>query len=115
MKEEDMSQYRIDLSEVTWSDSAPGLKTVTVATGLGTLRLAVFAAGFKDADWCSSGHLGYCLEGEAEVAFESGETVVFRPGDVVSIPAGTKHKTTVGRSESRIVFFSAAGGGDGVS
>ncbi len=100
-----MSAYRIDLSDVTWTDSAPGLKTASVSTGLGTLKVAVFAAGFKDEDWCAAAHFGYCLAGEAEVEFESGDTVVFRPGDVVSIPAGARHKTTVGKAECRIVFF----------
>lgn len=110
-----MSAYRIDLSEVTWTDSAPGLKTVAVATGLGTLRLAVFAPGYKDTDWCAAAHLGYCLEGEAAVEFESGESVVFRPGDIVSIPAGARHKTAVGKSECRIVFYGREVADDGVS
>ena len=99
------SIYRIDPTELTWSDAAPDLKIVDMPTDRGTLRLAVFAAGFQDADWCANEHLGYCLEGEAEVAFTGGETVVFRPGDVVCIPAGVKHKTSVPGRECRFIFF----------
>jgi len=101
-----MSKYRIDPTELTWSDAAPGLKIVEMPTDLGTARLAIFTAGFRDADWCTSSHLGYCLEGEAEVAFEDAETVVFKAGDVVCIPAGARHKTTVKKHDCRFVFFS---------
>jgi mannose-6-phosphate isomerase-like protein (cupin superfamily) len=100
-----MSPYRIDPSEITWSDAAPGLKTADIATDLGAIRFAVFSAGFRDTEWCAHEHLGYCLEGEAQVAFENGETITLKPGDVVTIPAGAKHKTAVGPAACRIVFF----------
>jgi quercetin dioxygenase-like cupin family protein len=100
-----MTDYRIDLSELTWTDVAPGLKRVELATDMGTVQLTVFAPGFTDADWCEDSHLGYVLEGEAEVAFASGVTVLFKPGDIVRIPAGAKHKTNVGPDGSRILFF----------
>jgi quercetin dioxygenase-like cupin family protein len=100
-----MTDYRIALTDLTWTDVAPGLKRVELDTDLGTVRLVVFDPGFTDTDWCADAHLGYVLEGEAEVAFASGVTVVFKPGDVVRIPAGAKHKTTVGPTGSRILFF----------
>ena len=55
------------------------------------LRLVEFARGFKEPDWCRKGHIGYVLEGEAELQF-SERTVSLKAGDGIFIPAGEDHK-----------------------
>jgi quercetin dioxygenase-like cupin family protein len=58
------------------------------------LRLVEFARGFKEPDWCRKGHIGYVLEGEAELRF-SERTIPLKAGDGIFIPAGEEHKHLV--------------------
>ena len=41
--------------------------------------------------WCEKGHVGYVLEGQFEIKFET-DTVVFNPGDGIFIPSGKEHR-----------------------
>jgi mannose-6-phosphate isomerase-like protein (cupin superfamily) len=65
--------------------------------------------GFVEPGWCTRGHVGYILEGQAEVDFD-GEIIRFSAGDGVFIPEGeeNRHKLTVLSEFVRMILVEAA-------
>jgi uncharacterized cupin superfamily protein len=73
--------------------------------GANQLRLLEFSRDLEHPHWCTTGHLGYVLEGEMEIEFTTG-VVVFRAGDGLAIPAGEveKHRPRALTDRVRMVF-----------
>ena len=86
-----MSQYRVDFESIQWQEPAAGVRARVCEKDGKRLRLAEFSREFVEAEWCTSAHIGYVLEGEVEIDF-SGHVVAFGPGDGLHIPAGDKNK-----------------------
>jgi quercetin dioxygenase-like cupin family protein len=86
-----MEQYRIDFESMPWESPMTGVRFKAYEQGGRKLRLVEFSKEFVEPDWCSTGHIGYVLEGRMEVNFD-GKKEVFGPGDGIFIPAGEKHK-----------------------
>lgn len=56
------------------------------------LRLAVFSGEFK-WHYHNSDELFIVLEGELMIDFQDGTTISLKPHDMVTVPAGTVHRT----------------------
>jgi quercetin dioxygenase-like cupin family protein len=83
--------YRIDWDCLPWNAPMPGVRFKAFEQDGRKLRLVEFSAGFAEPDWCRKGHIGYVLEGEAELQF-SDQTISLKAGDGIFIPAGEEHK-----------------------
>jgi quercetin dioxygenase-like cupin family protein len=105
-----MVKCRIDLTVMEWANPAKGVRSKVYSDGTKQLRLVEFSRGFSEPSWCLKGHIGYVLEGRAELELED-ENVIFGPGDGVFIPAGEehKHKVTVLTDVFRVVLVEDAG------
>ena len=105
-----MARCRVDLAAMEWQQPAKAVRSRCYREGGRQLRLVEFGEGFIEADWCLKGHIGYVLEGRAELELED-ETVSFGPGDGIFIPAGEghKHKLTVLSEVFRVVLVEDAG------
>jgi hypothetical protein len=91
----------------TISIRAPVLATNSVRAPIGALQLRLLELS-RDLDhphWCTTGHLGYVLEGEMEVESATGSQV-FRAGDGLAIPAGDdeKHRPRTLTERVRMIF-----------
>ena len=85
-----MSQHKIDFASIPWQAPIPGARSKSVVQGNRRLRLAEYTKKMQP-HWCEKGHIGYILDGQFEIRFES-EVLVFEPGDGVFIPAGRDHR-----------------------
>lgn len=100
-----MEQYRVDFGSMPWDSSAPGTKVKVYRREGKRLRLVEFSSEFVESDWCTTGHIGYVLEGRMAIDFD-GSTVEFGPGDGLFIPAGDehRHKATVLTDVVRVIL-----------
>ncbi len=95
---------RIDFERLPWDIGPTGIRS---KTGLGDgrqIRLVELEGNDREHDWCVTGHVGYVLEGELEIAFED-RTERFTTGAGFFIRSGEdeRHKSkAVGR---RVVLF----------
>ena len=85
-----MLQHKINFEELNWEEPIKGVKHKIYKYGNKQLRLVVYTKEMPP-HWCEKGHYGMILEGEFEIEFEN-EKQIFRKGDGVFIPNGTKHK-----------------------
>jgi quercetin dioxygenase-like cupin family protein len=105
-----MAKCKIDLKAMEWTRPANGVRSKVYTDGTRQLRLVEFSKGFVEPAWCLKGHVGYVLEGGAELELED-ENVTFGLGDGIFIHAGEehKHKLTVLTDVFRVVLVEDAG------
>jgi mannose-6-phosphate isomerase-like protein (cupin superfamily) len=82
---------RVAFEAMPWQASSAGVRFKVRQVGAQQLRLLEFSRDLDHPHWCTTGHLGYVVEGEMEVEFEDGR-VVYQAGDGVAIPAGEADK-----------------------
>jgi mannose-6-phosphate isomerase-like protein (cupin superfamily) len=99
---------RVAFDEMPWETSPSGVRFKVRTIGSQQLRLLEFTRDLDHPHWCTTGHVGYVLDGEMEVDFGSG-TVVFRTGDGVAIPPGEadKHRPRARTDRVRLIFVEA--------
>jgi glycerol uptake facilitator-like aquaporin/quercetin dioxygenase-like cupin family protein len=97
---------RIAFDKMPWTTAPSGVRSKVHESGAHRLRLLEFTPDLKHPHWCQTGHLGYVLEGEMEVAFDGG-TIAFQAGDGVAIPAGqaAKHRPFARTDRVRMIFL----------
>lgn len=83
--------FGINLAGQPWNQLAPGLREKSQAIDQRRFRLVEFSEAFRELDWCFQGHVGYVVAGEIVVNVD-GELVTYREGDVIDLPAGTRHR-----------------------
>lgn len=88
---------------VTPSRSYTSPDNVKVLTGFFTLEPGVLRTEVSATETI------YVLEGEVEIAFDSGETVDLRQGDVLVLPAGAVTTRTVKSSYKEFYVHAALG------
>jgi uncharacterized cupin superfamily protein len=100
---------RVAFDELPWETSPSGVRFKVQRVGGRQLRLLEFGRDLQHPHWCLTGHLGYVLEGEMEVAF-AGSSVVFRAGDGLAIAAGEdeKHRPKALTDRVRLIFVEEA-------
>jgi mannose-6-phosphate isomerase-like protein (cupin superfamily) len=96
---------RVAFEDMPWETGPAGLRFKVQGVGASRLRLLELTRELEHPHWCTSGHVGYILEGEMEVEFSTG-TVVFRAGDGLAIPAGDadKHRPRALTDLVRMIF-----------
>ena len=82
---------RIDFGALKWQTPVPGARYKAVQQGNRRLRLLEFTKGFIEPDWCTSGHVGYVLEGILRLWIEEERYDLF-PGDSIHFMATVKHR-----------------------
>jgi ethanolamine utilization protein EutQ (cupin superfamily) len=99
-----MDWHRVDFESLPWQAPIDGLRFKAKQHGGKQLRLVEYT---KDMEphWCEKGHIGYVLEGEFEIRFDS-EVATFKPGDGIFIPSGSedKHMGKVLTDMVRVIF-----------
>jgi len=85
-----MDQCKVDFDSIAWETPMDGLRFKAHVQGGRRLRLVEYTTDMEP-HWCEKGHIGYILEGQFEITFES-EVSIFNPGDGVFIPSGREHR-----------------------
>lgn len=83
--------YKIAFNEMEWDISPEDVRSKTYQEESRQFRLIEFGRELNHPQWCTTGHIGYVLDGEVEIEFED-KTIRLRQGDGLSIPAGEKDK-----------------------
>jgi hypothetical protein len=86
--------YRVDFKGIPWEEPMAGVRQKVMRHGDKRLRLVEYSRDLKP-HWCERGHIGYLLEGELEIKFDSG-VVMFEAGDGIFIPPGPEHRHMAG-------------------
>ncbi len=89
-----MSQSaRVDFEHLRWDSGPTGIRSKTAARDGHRIRLVELERDGGEHDWCVTGHVGYVLEGELEIAFD-GRTERFASGAGFFIRSGEveRHK-----------------------
>jgi hypothetical protein len=100
---------RIAFEEMPWETSPSGVRFKVRRLGGQQLRLLEFSRDLNHPHWCTTGHVGYVVDGDMEVEFGSGAVVVYRTGDGVAIQAGEadKHRPRALTEHVRLIFVEA--------
>src|SRR3974390_911146 len=100
---------RVAFEEMPWETSPAGVRFKVQRVGDRQLRLLEFSRDLDHPHWCTTGHLGYVLEGAMEVEFTTGPQV-FRAGAGLAIPAGeaAKHRPRALTDRVRMIFVEDA-------
>lgn len=95
----------IAFDDMPWQTSPAGVRFKVQRVGANQLRLLEFTRDLDHPHWCTTGHVGYILDGEMEVEFATG-AVVFRAGDGLAIPPGDaeKHRPRALSDRVRMIF-----------
>lgn len=101
-----MNDYLIKFRDIPWQSPSPGVRHKFYNVGSKCIRLAEFTENFIELDWCSREHIGYVLEGQVMVRFES-QNLLLRAGDAIHIPAGYehRHKAIVAKGDKAVLIF----------
>ena len=85
-----MDGYHVDFGTLEWGSPMRGLRFKAKSGGGRRLRMVEYTPAME-LHWCDEGHIGYVLEGEFEIKFDSG-IVTYKSGDGVFIPSGSEHR-----------------------
>ncbi len=61
---------RIDFERLPWDIGPTGIRSKTALRDGRQIRRVELEGNDREHDWCVTGHVGYVLEGELEIAFE---------------------------------------------
>ena len=61
---------RFDFERLPWNTGPTGIRSKTALGDGRRIRLVELEGNDREHDWCVTGHVGYVLEGELEIAFE---------------------------------------------
>jgi len=86
-----MKKHRVDFESLSWDSPVKGARFKVQRHEGKQLRLVEFTREFAEPDWCRRGHIGYVIEGKADLDF-NGKVETLRAGDGVFIPDGEQHK-----------------------
>ncbi len=102
-------QTRVVFDAMPWQASTSGVRFKVQRLGVQQLRLLEFGRDLQHPHWCTTGHVGFVLEGEMEVEFDGGAVVVYRAGDGLAIPAGEedRHRPRALTDRVRLIFVEA--------
>jgi hypothetical protein len=94
---------RIDPDELAWSEPAPGIRNKCVTQDGRHIRLIELSEGFREADWCRRGHIGYVLAGRLEITYPD-RVEELLPGHILLIREGDaeKHRARVIQGPVRV-------------
>jgi quercetin dioxygenase-like cupin family protein len=101
---------RVPFDQLPWEASSAGVRfKIHRIDDHRQLRLLEFTRELNHPHWCTTGHIGYVLEGEMEIEFDHGSEV-FRAGDGVVITQGEKekHRPKALTGRVRLIFVEEA-------
>jgi mannose-6-phosphate isomerase-like protein (cupin superfamily) len=109
MSGDEREATRVAFEAMPWQTSPVGVRFKLRQIGAQQLRLLEFSRDLDHPHWCTTGHVGYVVEGAMEVEFEDGR-IVYQAGDGVAIPAGEgdKHRPRALSDRVRLVFIEDA-------
>ncbi len=84
---------RVDFDHLPWDTGPTGIRSKTARRDGRQIRLVELEGNDREHDWCVTGHVGYVLEGELEVAFEDRtERFTTGAGFFIRSGEGERHK-----------------------
>jgi len=95
---------RIDFASLPWDTGPTGIRSKTVLRDRRQIRLVELEGDNPEHDWCVTGHVGYVLEGELEIAFEN-RTERFATGDGFLIRSGENQRHRPQAVSRRVVLL----------
>ena len=95
---------RVDFERLDWDSGPPGMRSKTAARDGRQIRLVELEGDGPQHDWCVTGHVGYVLEGELEIAFED-RTERFTAGSGFFIRSGEDERHRPNAVSRRVVLL----------
>ncbi len=87
---------KIEFQTIDWEQIASGAKQKQYQIRNKRIRLLRLNDHFSEPHWCTTGHIGYVLEGELTINF-NGNQIDYKVGDAFIIKEGEsdKHKAII--------------------
>ena len=95
---------RIDFDSLPWDTGSTGIRSKTALRDGRQVRLVELEGADREHDWCVTGHVGYVLEGELEIAFED-RTERFTTGAGFFIRSGEDERHKPKAVSRRVVLL----------
>ena len=95
---------RIDFDSLPWDTGPTGIRSKTALRDGRQVRLVELEGADREHDWCVTGHVGYVLEGELEIAFED-RTERFATGAGFFIRSGEDERHKPKAVSRRVVLL----------
>jgi quercetin dioxygenase-like cupin family protein len=103
-----MSKYLIDFANIDWQSSPLGSRFKAFELADKKARMIEIKREDQHPDWCQTGHIGFVFSGELEIEFRD-ETVKFRQGDGLAIPAGQDSEHRPRAISDKVLLFLVEG------
>lgn len=89
-----MKNSLLKFNDLEWDEPKLGVKQKVFSDGKSKLRLLQFDESFIEEEWCMKGHVGYVVDGEMTIDFNS---IIkhYRRGDGLWIEPGESNKHKV--------------------
>jgi hypothetical protein len=107
MPSENAPPFRFSLSDLPWTQIAPGLREKTHVSGSNHFRIVEFSLSFQEPEWCLKRHAGFVMSGEIVVNV-AGQRVTYRQGDVIDLPPGVRHRHHATVETAQLFLIEAA-------
>ena len=99
-----MEQHKVIFSALDWEFPQTGVRYKKYKSGGKQIRLVEFDNIFVEQVWCLIGHIGFVIEGEIEIDFDS-EIINYKAGNAIFIPPGEAHKHKLKVVSDKAILF----------
>ena len=99
-----MSKRKLDFANTSWESNDPNIKQKSIEYRSSKARVVELRQGFKHAEWCKTGHVGYVVKGILEIKFTN-ETVRYKEGDGIFIASGDDEKHIPKPISKKVTLF----------
>ncbi len=100
----DSPNRKVDFSACEWEDSDPGIRFKSFERNGKRMRLLELGKGLDHPHWCETGHVGFVVEGEIEIAFGDKSTR-YSEGDGLFILSGEGEKHIPKPISETVILF----------
>ena len=98
-------EYKVQFDTLEWIDTGQGIRYKSFQQNGFQLRVIEFSKGMQHDHWCTTGHMGYVIEGQLDIQFSNAK-VTYKTGDSLFIPGGEEHKHKPDAVTEHVTIFS---------
>ena len=96
-----MSDQSPQFDQVEWQQVGEFARQKLIQLEDKRIRMLELSAGFREAEWCDRGHIGYVISGELQMEFPE-SNASYSEGDGLFLLPGQKHKASISQGTTQL-------------